>query len=278
MIGGMTLAPHLQPDQNPQAWNDHVGVYEAAFEPLTNIFAAAALDRLGPLAGRKLIDIAAGSGGAALDAARRGAQVTAIDAAAAMVARIAGRAAQACPGRIEALQMDAACLALPDAGFDAALSVFGIVLLPDVAAGMAQMRRVLKPGGQAAIVTWTQPQRYELAARLAAAIVAVRGAGLPSSALPAQLRYADPAVFRAMIEAAGFAVEAIDIIAAKLVAPSAAWLGERLGFAPGLAAMMAALGDDRAAVTAHFVQRLQADQGCGQIALESVAHVALARA
>ena len=277
MIGGMTLAPHLQPDQNPQAWSDHVGVYEAAFEPLTNIFAAAALDRLGPLAGRKLIDIAAGSGGAALAAAQLGAQVTAIDAAAGMVARIAMRAAQAGSGQIDAQQMDAASLALADASFDAALSVFGMVLLPDIAAGMAEMRRVLKPGGLAAIVTWTQPQRYELATRLAAATVAVRGTGLPSAALPAQLRYVDAAMFRAMVEDAGFAVEAIEIIKARLAAPSAGWLADRLGFAPGLSAMMTALGDDREAVVANFVASLQADQGSGPVALEAVAHVALAR-
>ena len=273
----MTLAPQLQPDQNPQAWSDHVGVYEAAFEPLTNIFAAAALDRLAPLAGRKLIDIAAGCGGAALEAARRGAQVTAIDAAASMVARIVQRAAQAGTGQIDARHMDAAKLDLPDASFDVALSVFGIVLLPDVATGMAEMRRVLKPGGLAAIVTWTQPQRYELAARLAAAILAVRGSVLPASAVPAQLRYADPAVFRAMAEAAGFAVEAIVIAEARLPARGAAWLGARLGFAPGLSAMMAALGDDRDAVAAHFVARLQADQGSGPVKLEAVAHIALAR-
>lgn len=274
----MTLAPSLQPDQNPQAWNDHVGVYEAAFEPLTNVFAAAALDRLAPLAGQRLIDIGAGTGGAALEAARRGARVTAIDAAAGMVARIAERAAQAGLGQLSAEQMDASALACANASFDRALSVLGIVLLPDAAQGMAQMRRVLKRGGRAAIVTWTQPQRYELATRLSGAIVSARSAGPAGAALPAQLRYADPAVFRALVEDAGFAVAAIDIIEASLVAPSAAWLGDRLGFAPGLAAMMAALGGDRAAVVAEFVGKLQADQGMGPVALAAVAHVALARA
>ena len=261
----MTLAPKLQPDQNPQAWNNHVGEYETAFEPLTNCFAAAALDRLAPLAGQHLIDIGAGTGGAALEAARRGAAVTAIDAAAGMVARIAERAGQAGPGHVKAVQMDAAALSCADATFDRALSVLGVVLLPDAAAGMAQMRRVLKLGGKAAIVTWTQPQRYELAARLSGAIMSVRGAIATGAALPAQLRFADPVVFRALVETARFAVDAIDIIEASLVAPSAAWLGSRLGFAPGLAAMMAALDNERAA-------------GMGPVSLAAVAHVALARA
>ena len=36
----MSLAAELQPDQQPERWNDHVDVYEEVFEPLTNAFAA----------------------------------------------------------------------------------------------------------------------------------------------------------------------------------------------------------------------------------------------
>ena len=57
-------------------------------------------------------------------------------------------------------------LALPDGCFDAAISVFGVILFPDADLGMREIARVLKPGGRTAIVTWTQTERYELAARL----------------------------------------------------------------------------------------------------------------
>ena len=61
----MSLAAELQPDQNPELWNNHVTVYEEVFEPLTNAFATHALDRLNVAPGDRLIDIGAGAGGAA---------------------------------------------------------------------------------------------------------------------------------------------------------------------------------------------------------------------
>src|SRR4051794_11755351 len=59
-----TLSPDLQPDQQPTRWDDYVSLYEAVFEPLTNAFAARALDalRVGP--GLFCLDVGAGSGGA----------------------------------------------------------------------------------------------------------------------------------------------------------------------------------------------------------------------
>src|SRR5262245_14897107 len=41
-----SLAAELQPDQNPELWNNHVTVYEEVFEPLTNAFATLSLNAL----------------------------------------------------------------------------------------------------------------------------------------------------------------------------------------------------------------------------------------
>ena len=271
----MTQAALLQPDQKPANWDNHVDVYEEAFEPLTNAFAGRALDLLGPLAGLSLIDVGAGAGGAALEAARRGARVTAVDAAPKMAARIGARAREASLGTVKTLAMDGGRLALPDAHFDLALSVFGVVLFPDSAGALREIHRVLRPGGRAAIVTWTQPHRYELATRLRDAILAVRGAELPSAGLPAQLRYVDPDVFRALLTGAGFEVEAIETLEAEWPVPSARWIADRLGLAPGLAAMLDALGPDRAAVLSQFVAKLETDLGPSRISLGAVAHAAI---
>ena len=265
----------LQPDQTPANWDHHVEDYETAFEPLTDIFAGRALDALGSLRGMRLIDVGAGAGGAALAAARRGAQVTAIDASPKMAARIAARAAAAGVSAIEARAMDGARLDLPDARFDAALSIFGVVLFPDAAGGLREIHRVLRPGGRAAVVTWTQPQRYELAARLRDAILAVRGAELPSTGLPAQLRYAEPDVFKALLAGAGFDIETVETMEAQWPVPSARWIAERLAFAPGLAAMLAALGPDRAAVLDSFAMTLETNKGAQRVTLGAVAHVAV---
>lgn len=267
----------LQPDQDAARWDAHVADYEAVFEGLTDAFAARALDALEPLAGATLLDLAAGAGGAALQAAKRGARVTALDAAPAMVARIRERARQAGIGTITADCTDGtAPLPFPDARFDAALSCFGVVLFPNPAPAISELARVLRPGGRLAIVTWTEPDRYELAARLRAAVVARRGAPPPMGDLPAQLRYTEPAAFAALVEASGFAAVRIERVEAALHAPSARGLAASLGFAPGMAATLDALGHDRAHVIEAFAAGLETDQGTGPVALGAVAHIAVA--
>jgi SAM-dependent methyltransferase len=264
----------LQPDQDIARWDRHAASYEAVFERLTDAFAAQALDLLEPIAGAALLDLAAGAGGAALQAAARGAHVTAFDASAAMVTRIHARAR----GRaIVAEQVDAR-LPLPrlDAAFDAALSCFGVVILPDPIPALRELHRVLRPGGRLAVVTWTEPGRYELATRLWAAVEQVRGAPPPAGPVPAQLRYTDPDALAALMVAGGFDAPSVTRVEAPLRAESARALAAMLGFAPGMAALLGGLGPDRAAVEEAFAQALEADQGNGPVALGAVAQIGLA--
>jgi SAM-dependent methyltransferase len=272
----MKIAVDLQPDQQAARWDHHVAVYEAVFEPLTNAFARRALDRLALHAGDRLLDVGAGSGGAALMAAARGVNVFAVDASDRMVARIRERAAlQPVSGRIDAEIMDGMALTVPDASFDAALSVFGVILFPDAGLGMREIARALKPGGRAAIVTWTAIERYELVARLQAAIAKVRGPQPPAKILPAQLRFREEAAFRSLLTDAGLVVQDIALLEERWRVPSARWLADHIAFAPGVAAMIEALGADRAPVLETFVSALERDQGAGEVALLAVAHVGL---
>jgi ubiquinone/menaquinone biosynthesis C-methylase UbiE len=273
----MKLAVELQPDQQAARWDDHVGVYEAVFEPLTNAFARRALDRLDLHPDDRLLDVGAGSGGAALIAATKGAHVLAVDASDRMVARLRERAAlQPTSCRIKAEVMDGMALALPDASFDAALSVFGVILFPDAGLGMREIARVLKPGGRAPIVTWTATERYELAARLQGAIAQVRGPQPPPKALPAQLRFREEAAFRSLLAEAGLLVQDIIQLEERWRLPSARWLANRIAFAPGLSAAVDTLGADRAPVLDAFVSKLECDQGQGEVVLSAVAYVGLA--
>jgi ubiquinone/menaquinone biosynthesis C-methylase UbiE len=264
----------LQPDQDVARWDRHAASYEAVFERLTDAFAAQALDLLEPLAGATLLDLAAGAGGAALQAAARGAHVTAFDASAAMVTRTRTRAA----GRaVVAEQVDARWpLPRPDAAFDVALSCFGVVILPDPVPALRELHRVLRPAGRLAVVTWTEPGRYELATRLWAAVERVRGAPPQAGPVPAQLRYTDPEALAALMRAGGFDAPAITRVEAPLRAGSARALAAALDFAPGMAALLGGLGTDRVAVEAAFAQALEADQGTGPVALGAVAQIGVA--
>jgi len=273
----MTLPTELQPDQQAALWDGHVGVYETVFEPLTAAFGDRTVELLGFAAGSRIIDAGAGCGGLALLAQERGIDVLAIDASEGMVQRIRARAeaAGARPGRIRAEVMDAGALTLPDDSFDGAISVFGVVLLPDAEGGMRELARVVKPGSPVAVVTWTETHRYELATRLLDAIAAVRGPLPAPKTVPAQLRFQDPAVFRTLLASAGLQVRSITRLEERWTLPSAAWIAENIAFAPGMAAMVRGLGSDRDAALQYFKTTLERDQGFGPVTLSAVAHAGI---
>src|SRR5512145_474272 len=124
------LPTDLQPDQEPERWNDHVRVYEAVFEPFSLQFAHTAISALGLAAGQSVLDVGAGCGGAALALAQQGLRVSAVDASARMIERISARARERGLS-VDARIMDAQALQFADATFDAALSVLGVILAPD---------------------------------------------------------------------------------------------------------------------------------------------------
>jgi SAM-dependent methyltransferase len=272
----MTIAAEAQPDQHPRAWDDHVSLYEEVFEPLSLAFAHEAAARLGPVHDRRVLDVAAGAGGAALALARRGASVTAVDASAGMVARIRRRA-EAEGLALATAVMDGTSLGFPDAGFDAALSIFGVILFPDAARGLAEMRRVVRPGGRVSVVTWTQPNRYELAAQLRKAIASLGVPSAPPAEPPAQLRFVEPDAFRRLFDEAGLRGVEIDTVEAPLHAPSARWLVERIRFAPGMAAWMAGLGPREGDAMSALLARLEGRYGAGPLSLGAVSMVGTAQ-
>jgi len=261
----VTITADLEPDQQPRRWDDHVALYEDVFERLTQGFSDAAIEALAPKRQSHVLDSGAGTGGAALELARRGHSVTAIDASMAMVARIRDRASAA-GLTIEALTMDGQDLAFSDASFDAALSVLGVILFPDAVRGLSELRRVVRPGGRIALVTWTAPEAYELVGELRAAALSVLGS-LPVRPLPAQLRFREREEFHALFTAAGLPRAEISEVTAELMVPSAAWLAERLAFAPGMAALLDGFGAAKLEVIAAFRSRLEATRGAQLISL-----------
>jgi demethylmenaquinone methyltransferase / 2-methoxy-6-polyprenyl-1,4-benzoquinol methylase len=116
---------------------------------------AADLANVGP--GSAALDVATGTGDLAVELARRGAEVTGIDFAPAML-EIARRKA---PG-LSFEEGDALQLAHPDASFDAATVGFGARNFADLDRGLAEMARVTKPGGRVVVLEITTPQKPPL--------------------------------------------------------------------------------------------------------------------
>jgi SAM-dependent methyltransferase len=105
-------------------------------------------------AGSKVLDVAAGNGNASLAAARRGCRVTATDYVDALLDG-ARRRAEADGLDIEVRVADAENLPFDDASFDAVLSTFGVMFVPDPQRAADEMLRVTRPGGRIGLANWT---------------------------------------------------------------------------------------------------------------------------
>ncbi|WP_027346767.1 class I SAM-dependent methyltransferase [Hamadaea tsunoensis] len=116
------------------------------------------LDWLGVVPGTRVLDLGCGRGALAIEALRRGAVVTAVDAAPGMVRELAAHV----PG-IDARVMDAHRLDFADESFDLVVSGFAVHLLADPSSAAAEVRRVLVPGGRFAFSwpgAWSTEARW----------------------------------------------------------------------------------------------------------------------
>jgi demethylmenaquinone methyltransferase/2-methoxy-6-polyprenyl-1,4-benzoquinol methylase len=116
--------------------------------------------RVGP--GARVLDVATGTGDLALELAHRvgpGGEVVGADFSEAMLDR--ARAKADTPGvRFE--WADAMKLPYADDGFDAATVGFGARNFDDLARGLAEMARVVRPGGRVVVLEITTPTRAPL--------------------------------------------------------------------------------------------------------------------
>ncbi len=104
--------------------------------------------------GDDVLDVAAGSGNAAIPAALTGAKVVASDLTPELFAD--GRAIAAARGAdVEWVEADAEALPFPDGQFDVALSCVGVMFAPHHQAAADELIRVCRPGGRIGLLSWT---------------------------------------------------------------------------------------------------------------------------
>jgi SAM-dependent methyltransferase len=105
-------------------------------------------------AGWRVLDVATGSGNAAIAAARLGCVAVGVDYVPSLLER--GRIRALAEGLdVELLEGDAEALPFEDGSFDAVTSVFGSMFAPDHVQAAAELLRVTKPGGTIALASWT---------------------------------------------------------------------------------------------------------------------------
>jgi ubiquinone/menaquinone biosynthesis C-methylase UbiE len=109
--------------------------------------------RSGAGAGDVVVDVACGTGNAALLAAVRGARVVGVDGAPRLLA-VARERAAAMGVEAEWLEGDLAALPLADGVADVVLSVFGVIFAADPSAALSEVARILRPDGRAFVTAW----------------------------------------------------------------------------------------------------------------------------
>jgi demethylmenaquinone methyltransferase / 2-methoxy-6-polyprenyl-1,4-benzoquinol methylase len=156
--------------------------------------------------GDRVLDVCCGTGDLALAAARVGGRVTGIDFSEPMLERARRKA----PG-LTWVQGDALALPFEDHSFDAVTIGFGLRNLEDERRGLAELRRVLVPGGRLGVLEITRPQGLlEPFYRVwFDGLVPLAGKVLPGGAayayLPASVRrFPSPELLAELMLAAGF--------------------------------------------------------------------------
>jgi SAM-dependent methyltransferase len=130
-------------------------------------------------AGWRVLDVATGSGNAAIAAARLGCTAVGVDYVPALLE--AGRMRASAEGlSVELMAGDAEALPFADESFDAVTSVFGSMFAPEHAKAAGELVRVCRPGGTIALASWT-PEGFigELFRRVAAHVPPPAGVQSP---------------------------------------------------------------------------------------------------
>jgi ubiquinone/menaquinone biosynthesis C-methylase UbiE len=187
-------------------WESIAGRFAERWSPITSKAIDALLDAAHVGQASRVLDVGTGAGDAARRAVERGAEATGIDVAASMV-EIAARRHPAATF----VQASATDLPLSDDAFDAVVGNNVIQHVGEPKRAALEFRRVLAPGGRVALTNWDAAERSPF---FAAVHEAVAAAQVPSPteapAGPSFFQFTEDAVFRALLEDAGFEAVAVE--------------------------------------------------------------------
>jgi SAM-dependent methyltransferase len=189
-------------------WGEKAAAYERLFRDITGrlvepLFAAAAVD-----ASTRVLDLATGPGWVAAEAAERGASVVGIDIAEAMIAR-----ARSAHPELDFRWADAHELPFADASIDVVLGNLVVMHLSRPERAMAELARVLRPGGRVVLTAWAHPSQHRLVGIFLDAMAEARA--LPPPDLPEGpdfFRFSDDEEFAAALRRQGLADPAVSTI------------------------------------------------------------------
>lgn len=186
--------------------------------------------------GTALLDLGCGSGMAARLAADRGAAVAGIDAAGPLLAIARERVPNGDfrEGELEELPF-------ADASFDVVTAFNAVQYAARPASALAEARRVTRPGGRVAVMIWGEPAGMPMAGVIGALKPLLPA---PPPGAPGPFALSGEAALRALADAAGLRVEAIEDVDAPFVYPDRPTAIRALNSSGVAARAIAAAGED----------------------------------
>ncbi|MCW2976781.1 MAG: class SAM-dependent methyltransferase [Actinomycetia bacterium] len=139
-------------DVSETSYDNFMGRYSERLGPVFADFA-------GVEAGQKVLDVGAGTGALTTELVRRGAEAAAADPSPSFVAALERKLPDA-----DVRAATAEELPWPDDSFDVVLAQLVLTFMNDAPAGVAEMRRVVRPGGVVAVCMWDRHGMDMLAA------------------------------------------------------------------------------------------------------------------
>jgi ubiquinone/menaquinone biosynthesis C-methylase UbiE len=154
----LTTPPATQPDfvaiktRQRQTWESgDYHIIAAMIVPMAEQLA----DSIELRAGEHVLDVATGTGNAAIAAARRLCGVTGVDYAPSLLARARKRAEAEDLSTITFKEEDAEELSASDGAYDVVLSALGVMFAANQARAASELVRVVRPGGRIGLVNWS---------------------------------------------------------------------------------------------------------------------------
>ena len=176
------------------------------------------LDLASVTSGCRVLDVAAGAGDQTLQAAERvrpGGSVLATDISPAILAFAAAEAKRAGHTNVTTRAMDGESLDLGDGSFDVVISRVGLIYFPDQQKALAEMRRVLVPGGRVAAIVYATADKNGFFSLPVSIVRRHAKLGPPVAGHPGPFSLGQAGVLEEALRRAGFR----DVSAETVVAP-----------------------------------------------------------
>jgi SAM-dependent methyltransferase len=226
------------------AWGEHAEYADARGA----VAAERMLELTMPQPGERVLELACGPAGLGLAAAKRvtpGGDVVLSDVVPEMTSIAAARAEDQGLTNVSTRVLDVEQIDEPDESYDVVLCREGLMFATDPAGAAAEIVRVLRPGGRAAIAVWGPRESNPWLGVLFDAASAQLGRPVPPPGIPGPFSLDDSGRLADLLSDAGLA----DVVVSELPVPLRAgsfeeWWTRTSALAGPLAKMLAALPDD----------------------------------